>query len=93
MADLRTQSPPLAIALERAVRANDPKATATYGHREPVASFRIFQVGHEIAIGRTVAATKHSVLSVPAPGPGYRRSPAFSLAIGYWLLAIGNFTV
>jgi hypothetical protein len=32
----------LAIALERTVRANDPKATATYGHREPTASFEFF---------------------------------------------------
>ena len=39
VADLRTQSPPLAISPERTVRANDPKATAPYGHREPVASF------------------------------------------------------
>ena len=39
VADLRTKSPPLAIAPERTVQTNDPKATATYGRREPVASF------------------------------------------------------
>jgi hypothetical protein len=45
VADLRTQSPPLAIALERIVRANDPKATATCGNREPFASFEFFRLG------------------------------------------------
>jgi hypothetical protein len=39
LADLRTESPPLAIAHERTVRANDPEATATYCLPEPVASF------------------------------------------------------
>ena len=39
MADRSMQSPPLAITRERIVWAKDPKATATYGHREPVASF------------------------------------------------------
>jgi hypothetical protein len=31
--------------LERTIRANDQKATATYGHREPVASFEFFRLG------------------------------------------------
>src|SRR5258707_10087173 len=42
VADLRTQSPPLAITLGEIIGANDPKATATQGHAESVASFQFF---------------------------------------------------
>jgi hypothetical protein len=35
----------VATALEPTIRANDHKATATYGHREPVASFEFFRLG------------------------------------------------
>jgi hypothetical protein len=45
VADLRTQSPPLALIPECTVRANDPKATVTYGNREPVASFKFLRLG------------------------------------------------
>jgi hypothetical protein len=43
VADLTTQSPALAITLGEMIGANDPKATATYGHVESVASFPIFR--------------------------------------------------
>ncbi|HXM29967.1 MAG TPA: hypothetical protein VN957_28340 [Chthoniobacterales bacterium] len=42
MADLRTQSPLLAITLGEIIGANDPKATATKGHAKSVASFQSF---------------------------------------------------
>jgi hypothetical protein len=42
VADLTTQSPPLAISLGEIIGANDPKATATKGHAESVASFQFF---------------------------------------------------
>jgi hypothetical protein len=40
VADLTTQSPPLAITLGEIIGANNPKATATQGHAESVASFQ-----------------------------------------------------
>jgi hypothetical protein len=39
VAGLMAQSPPLAIIERRTVGANDPQATAIYGHRESTASF------------------------------------------------------
>jgi hypothetical protein len=43
VADLRTQSPPLANTLDNIIGANDPKATATQSHAESVASFQFFR--------------------------------------------------
>ena len=39
VAHLNTQSPPPATTNGRIIRANDPMATAIYGHGEPVPSF------------------------------------------------------
>jgi hypothetical protein len=77
VADLTTQSPPLAITLGEIIRANDPKATATEGHAESVASFQFFGPAR---YGRWLDSRRYRWRQPPNTVHSYPFQPAFGVS-------------